>query len=126
MQQQQLDQQAPAGSHDALSLSGVLENIMRFVPQNIRLATCSRVCTSWRAAAVTVTAEAGVSARGSAGLLAWLDHYGERMQSLSVQNGSMTVHSSLAVLHQLTRLELECVTAHPALLSTVGDNMKVG
>jgi hypothetical protein len=110
---------------DALSLSGVLENILRFLPQDCRLTTCSLVCTAWRAAALSVTAEAGVSARGSAALLAWLKLYGGSVQSLVIQGGSVGEHSSLSGLHQLTRLELEAVTAQPPLLSTVGDNLQV-
>jgi hypothetical protein len=124
-QEEALQLRASPPSLDALSLTGILDNILRFLPLQCRLTACSLVCTSWRNAALSVTAEAGVSAHGSAALLAWLKLHGASVQSLVVVGGSVGEHSNLAGLHQLTRLELTTVTAQPALLSTVGDNLQV-
>jgi hypothetical protein len=125
MQQQQQSE----GEHHALSLDGVVENVLRFLPQDHRLGSCSFVCTRWHAAAVAVTAEAGLLLPdcGPASE-AWLQKHCSHLQALVVCTGSLCGSgdtSSIAGLHQLTRLELNSVTSKPALLKGIGDSMKV-
>jgi hypothetical protein len=107
----------------------VVENILRFLPQQHRLGSCSCVCIRWHAAAVAVTAEAGLLlANCRPPAEAWLRKHCSHLQALVVRAGSLCGSgntSSIAGLHQLTRLELNSVTSKPALLGGIGDTMKV-
>lgn len=113
----------------ALSLDGVLEQILRFLPQTERLGTCTRVCRRWAAAAVSVTAQEGLLLQPcNAVSEAWLGKHGAGLQALVVKTGSICGDgntTSIAGLQQLTRLELNSVTSKPVLLQAAGKNMKV-
>lgn len=133
-QKQQRNRQNSSNSsmseeHHALSLDGVVENILRFLPQGHRLGCCSRVCTRWHAAAVAVTAEAGLLlADCGPPAEAWLQKHCSNLQALVLRTGSLCGSgdtSSIAGLHQVTRLELNSVTSKPALLRGIGNSMKV-
>lgn len=112
----------------ALSLDGVLEQVLRFLPQRERLGSCACVCTRWAAAAVNVTAQDGLLLHPcNAQSEAWLGRHGSGLQALVVHTGSLCGDghtSNIAGLRQLTRLELNSITSKPALLSA-GKDLKV-
>lgn len=122
MQQQQDEE------HHALCLDGVVENVLRFLTQKERF-RCSLVSSRWHAAAVAVTAEAGLLLSPcSSKAEHWLVKYGAELQALVVRNCSLCGNgdtNSIAGLQQLTRLELSSVTSRTGLLRAIGDSMQV-
>jgi hypothetical protein len=118
----------PVGGHEALSVDGLLENVLERLPKGFIIRSCSLVGTRWHAAAVYVTVRQGVSATGSDGLLLWLCRHGTGLKSLTVSGGSLyhdQGYNSMDGLQQLTRLELMNMTERPQLLRAVGNSLKV-
>jgi hypothetical protein len=118
MEQQQ---PGPAGCHEAVFRDALLENILNFVPNESRTSSCSIVCTSWQAPALSAT----VSAEGSEELEEWLEDDSAGLQALRVKGRSLS-YITMPRLHQLTRLHLEAVTIHPFLLRDIGGKLEVG
>lgn len=113
-----------------LLLDGVVEHVMRFLPQNQRLGAAALVSTGWHAAALAVSAEEGVLvAPCTPAAEAWLLHHGAQMQALVVRGGKICTEGPASCcpssMHHLTRLEVDTVTCKPALLRAIGDSMKV-
>lgn len=122
------EQGTPTMEHPALCLDGILEHILRFMPQSERLRCCS-VCKRWQAAALAVTHQEGLLLQPVSALSeAWLGSHGVGLQALVVHTGSLCANgdtSSVASLGCLTRLELNSVTSKPVLLKAIGEHMQV-
>lgn len=123
-------QQQQQEEHPALALDSVIENVLRFLPQQ-DVFSCSLVCKRWHAAALVVLCETGVlvcpTLRNAE---AWVTRYGACLKALVLVIGSVTVTDAgacpaIAVLSQVTRLELDRVTSKPAVLKAIGESVKV-